>query len=323
MRFYRKCFILIIMCLLAVALSSCGNNVDSENNGGRLHDWAAEYYGSGLAGLTLGLVNDHELSHWSVVFLDNITDNLNVQFANLTERDSEYILKLFYDYEEIPFKVDGGDIWLESYVFTLNSMSSMVIPINLKEDLHFENSHFLTVAVLTAPNVHAVDLDMMSNSYGVCMTFELTNRNGTRQANAKPTAQESMAFLELPFQGLMLNLDFDAKDDNQVLFPPKEIRAKSDETVKLAYRVGNYENTDDVLFIVLVDWQPQIINGKPFVHITNKPGYISYGVIEITIPSEKGKYEITGFVDYSPFALRNENTAWGNETCYRFTLVVE
>lgn len=318
-----KYALIITMCLFSVAFSSCSNGNKENDNGGGLHDFAKGYEDLG-GGLVLGLKNEHEESEYGVIFMDKISDTLNVQFANLTDRSSEFIMKIFYEYEEVSFKINGGDILLNGYVFTAKSGESMIIPIILDDSLTFNNSHLLTVAVLTAPNVHAVDLDLMTHSYGMSITFELTNRNGTRQIDDKPTAQEPQAFLQIRFHGLMLNLDFEAKDDTQVFYPPLEIKAKSGETVKLAYRVRGYENTDDVLFIVLVDWQQQTLDGsKPFMHITNNPEYVSYGVIEITAPLEKGRYEITGFAVSNPFELRNAENAWSNDTCYRFTLIVE
>jgi hypothetical protein len=316
---------------LALFLVACGGGNLDEPSGdndhdSQLHDFAAEYeheFGHVGGGLVLGLVNDHELTEHGVVYLDNIDDTLNVQFANLTETNSEYILKLFYDYEEVPFTVNGEGAFVSSHVFVVDSIESVVIPVNLDSGLRFDDSHFLTVAVLTAPNSHAVDLDLMSNSYGMTITFELTNRNGSRQINESPIAQEPMSFLQLQYQGLMLNLDFDASDNVSTMFPPKEIRVSSGETVRLAYRTGNYEYGDDVLFIVLVDWQQQVINNKPFIHTINKPGFISLGVIEFTAPLEKGKYEITGFVVTSPFELRGGDNFWINDTCHRFTLIVE
>ena len=331
----RLIFAFILALSLTLFLGACtdnsqtpstptpSNEIPNINNGDELHDWAKEYSHLGT-GLTLGVVNDHELTYDGVVFLDKITDTLNVQFANLTDTSSEYVLKVFYDYEEVSFSVNGSDTFVSDHIFTVNTMTSLIIPIMLDDNLSFDNSHLLTIAILTAPNKHAVDLDMMSNSYGVCSTYELANRNETRQINAKPTAIGTAMFLEITYQGLMLNTDFDAKDDNQVFFPPKEIKTGSGETVRLAYRAGNYdENTGDVLFIVLVDWQQQGFNDNPFIYISNNPGYMGYGEIEITAPIEQGKYDITGFIVRNPYELRNADIFELNDTCYRFTLVVE
>lgn len=75
---------------ICVLFASC----DYSDNDKHL-DFADEYreYGNMLV---LGVVNDIDLTEDGVVYLDSITDNLNIQFANLTEYDSEYILKLFW-----------------------------------------------------------------------------------------------------------------------------------------------------------------------------------------------------------------------------------
>ena len=98
---------------ICVLFASC----DYSDNDKHL-DFADEYreYGNMLV---LGVVNDTDLTEDGVVYLDSITDNLNIQFANLTEYDSEYILKLFLDYEEIEYFID--DEIKNGYVFQAKS----------------------------------------------------------------------------------------------------------------------------------------------------------------------------------------------------------
>ena len=83
--------------------------------------------------LVLGVVNDTDLTEDGVVYLDSITDNLNIQFANLTEYDSEYILKLFLDYEEIEYFID--DEIKNGYVFQAKSDESLIIPVKLNSSM--------------------------------------------------------------------------------------------------------------------------------------------------------------------------------------------
>lgn len=132
---------------ICVLFASC----DYSDNDKHL-DFADEYreYGNMLV---LGVVNDTDLTEDGVVYLDSITDNLNIQFANLTEYDSEYILKLFLDYEEIEYFID--DEIKNGYVFQAKSDESLIIPVKLNSSIDFNNSHILTVAVLTGPNKHA------------------------------------------------------------------------------------------------------------------------------------------------------------------------
>ena len=155
----KRFFCALLIMTICVLFASC----DYSDNDKHL-DFADEYreYGNMLV---LGVVNDTDLTEDGVVYLDSITDNLNIQFANLTEYNSEYILKLFLDYEEIEYFID--DEIKSGYVFQAKSDESLIIPVKLNSSIDFNNSHILTVAVLTAPNKHAKKSDLMSNSYGM------------------------------------------------------------------------------------------------------------------------------------------------------------
>ena len=308
-----------IVFLLAISiclLCSCGRQ--SQNN---LHEFAQEYAEYGGNMLVLGLENDTDPTENGVVYLDAIDDDLNIQFANLTDSNSEYILKLFLDYTEIEYMLDG-EIRSE-YVFTANAGKSLVFPISLLNDVPFDTSHILTIAILTAPNKHAYTTDLMSNSYGMVLSYELANSARERQIKESAALEEPSKFLTLSYQGIMLNEDFTAEDNTSVKFPPKKMEVKPGELVNLAYRVGNYETSDDVVVVVLVDWKQQMINDKPYLHIANKTGYVGYGTLEFSAPSQAGEYEVTAFVVDDPYSLKDGDNFHTHDTSYRFTLIVE
>lgn len=193
----------------------------------------------------------------------------------------------------------------------------------MKKRIDFNNSHILTVAVLTAPNKHAKKSDLMSNSYGMVLSYELAPRDGTRSISTNKICSDPTKYLELNYQGLMLNLDFDAANNATTQFPPQNIFAKAGETITLAYRAGNYENASELMVIVLIDWKQSQINDVNSLYIRNKPGYIGYGELNITTPLQAGEYEVTAFVVDSPFSLRDFNTFHTHDTAYRFTLTVQ
>ena len=284
-------------------------------------DFAEPYAEYGGNMLVLGLENDTEPTENGVVYLNAINDNLNVQFANLTDNNSEYILKLFLDYKEVQFSFDGQKV--SEYIFTANAGESIVFPINLSSDIPFETSHILTIAILTAPSKHAYEIDLMSNSYGVVLSYELSNRAFMRSFPSGKTAEDPLEYLSLSYQGIILNEDFDAENDTMVKFPAQSMKASPNEPVKLAYRVGNYETADDVAVVLLVDWKQQEINNKPYLYILNKAGYMSYGTLEFLAPSEPGEYEVTAFVVDDPFGLRTADNFHFHDTSYRFTLIVK
>ena len=312
-RYWRKLIALIFVTLL---LCSCSNQSNNPNR-----DFAQEYEEYGGEMLVLGVVNDTDLTEDGVVYLNSIDDNLNIQFANLTESNSEYILKVSLDYAEIGYTLNGE--YRTEYIFSANAGERLVFPIKLSEEIPFDTSHILTVAILTAPNKHAYSIDLMSNSYGVVLSYELSNKALERKIVANTEPEEPLDYLSLTYQGIMLNTDFEAVSDKSVKFPPKYIKTAPNDTVSLAYRIGNYENSEDVLAVVLVDWKQQSINGKSVLHTYNKSGYISYGVLDFTAPAQAGEYEVVAFVVDNPYQLKDFNTFHIHDTAYRFTLIVE
>ena len=312
----RKYIALILSLTFVLALVGCDSK-DNKNT----PNFAEEYKDYGGTGLVLGLVNGSDPTENGVVYVDAIDDVLTVQFANLTDSDSEYILKLFVDYEETPFYYQNERI--TQYVFDVTAGASVELPISLPSETVFKNSRMLTVAILTAPDKHACDIDLMSNSYGVVLSYELAQREQLRkiQLNSKPMDAE--LYQELSFQGVMLNTDFDTTDDSATQFPPKQLNAKAGEEVTLAYRVGNYEKTKELLVVVLVDWVQQEVNGAKYIHLVNNEGFVGYGTIRFIAPTIPGKYEIVAFAVDNPSLEKNYDTFHTHETAYRFTLVVE
>lgn len=303
-------FLAIMMLMLLVAC-----NGDSGKN-----DFADEYINYGDM-LVLGLVNDTELTENGVVYLDSISDNLNVQFANLTKNNSEYVLKLFLDYKEISFYINGE--LTDSHIFQIEAGKSSVFPINLDSSVELSSSHFLTIAVLTAPQKHAKDSNLMSNSYGVVLSYELAPKNGDRIMLSNEICREPLEYLKLNYQGLMINSDFEQIDNAIVQFPSNDYVAKPGESIELAYRAGNYDNAEDLLIIVLVDWQQQTISNAEYIYTRNSPGYISYGTLNFDAPLEAGQYEVTAFVVDQPFNLKDSDSFHTHDTAYRFTLTVQ
>lgn len=309
----KKLSSIIFTISLLLLLVSC---VDTSNN----DDFTNEYRNYGNM-LVLGLVNDTDLTENGVVYLNAISDNLNVQFANLTDNDSEFILKMFLDYKEIGFYMNGELI--NHYIFPTKAGESLIFPINIDSNIELNNSHLLTVAVMTAPQKHAKTSDLMSNSYGVVLSYELAPKSGNREIVSSDTFDEPLDYLELNYQGLMLNSDFEKTDNTIVKFPSKNYVVKAGEKIELAYRAGNYDNAEDLLIVVLVNWQQQSINGEDYIYIRNSPGYISYGTLKFAAPLEAGEYEVTAFVVDQPFNLKDSDSFHMHDTAYRFTLTVQ
>lgn len=311
----KEKFLCICLITALFSLISCGRT-DAQTPSGL----AETYQGFGSV-IVLGVVNDSDPTISGLIHMDTVADNLHVQFANLTQKEHKYILKLFLDYQETDFYLNEQKY--NGYVFSAAAGEELDLVVNLDMDISMEESHILTTAVLTAPDTHAKDLDFISNSYGIVMNYELAPAEGERRINSGQVCREPDAYLELEYQGIMLNQDYETEGNSVVYLPPSNITVQPNETVSLAYRAGNYEKADDILILLLLDWKQQQINGRPFEYVKNIPGLMSYGTLEFTAPSEPGFYEVTAFAAEQPYALRSRETFHTSDTSYRFTLTVE
>lgn len=97
MKRIKVCIIALLMVLL---FSACNSEQGENSNNG----FAEQYKDYGGEMLVLGVVNDSEPTENGVVELDSLRDNLNIQFANLTENDSEYIIKVFLIMKKLRFR---------------------------------------------------------------------------------------------------------------------------------------------------------------------------------------------------------------------------
>jgi hypothetical protein len=153
--------------------------------------------------------------------------------------------------------------------------------------------------------------------------FEISQRNTEREIIPLTTSHEPEKYLAIQYQGLMLNTDFAGVDNIPVNFPPKTFTVKASETVKLAYRAGMYENTNNIVICVFLGFEQLRLDGEAVLNIGNKEDKISFGTFEFTAPKEAGMYDIVAFISSAPYELRNTYNAHINDIARRFTLIVE
>ncbi|MCL2076947.1 MAG: hypothetical protein FWH08_00890 [Oscillospiraceae bacterium] len=270
----------------------------------RLPDYMANIIG-------VNLLNGKTPTEHGVVYIDDKNDTLNILFNCMMERELNYILKIFINYAEAQFIIDKE--LYNKYEFTADEEDSIVIPFTLHDEIDLSYSNIITIAIF-------VDDDLIERS--VCLDFELAKTGNDRIIENVQREKGEYEFVNLLFQGIMLNEDFDFSEKGEVFFPPEEIAVKANEKITLAFRAGNYSDTDDVLFLLLVGWEQVEINEKQYEYVSNKEGYISCGTIKFYAPSTPGRYEVLSFISADPFQLRTANNFFTNETSRRFTLVV-
>jgi hypothetical protein len=318
----------ILLALLAYsALCSCSKNAPNaspeesvveaqmKQNQAEMENFAQSYKEI----LGIHILTSDSYTYDSVINMNMITDDLHLTLISKTTNDFNCVMKLLFDYNEIQFTVNGTLV--DSYEFSVKSSDSLEIQFNLPESLSFDEPHILTAVIMPNFDKHAYD----GSSDGVpplSKDFELVpsaNADGAITANSAPELPDK--FLSIQYQGIMLNSDFSAENAEGVDFPKRFIETAAGETVRVAYRAGNYDDSDDMLLIALLGGDPIHFNGKPYIHLKNEPCKIAYGVLEFPAPDIPGKYELFGFVTKSPYQHRHKENATYYDASIPFTII--
>lgn len=279
-------------------------------------------YGQGLQVVTSKSTNEDKVN--GKLRLDSSEDPLDVIFENFND-ESEYIMKVLYDFKEIEFQIIGETEYVSEYRFKSKNNIQNRIPIKLSKNIQADkNSHNLTISFFSSPDTYEKDVQYQTNSYGISLDHQLIYTDEIEAFQFDLNEYENNEKeLDLEFSGLMLNQDF--TDYELVKFPDSVIKSNPNEEITLAYRAGRLEEFPERYAIVMyLDWEQQLIDKKPYKLIQMKdPEKIGYGTISFTAPSEKGFYEIVANIIPDPNTESYSDNFFPLENSYRFTLEVK
>ncbi|MFJ7977932.1 hypothetical protein ACIQZI_19980 [Peribacillus sp. NPDC096379] len=254
------------------------------------------------------------------LLMDSPNTKLDVSFDNRA-KSGNFIMKVFYDYEEINFKVDQSK-FNNSYTFELGKGKRINLPIYLSDKIKADHhSHKLTVSILASPEKHAKNIEAKTNFFGITTDYELFYNEAEREFENNKTYEKPIKLLNNAFTGLVISQDFN--NFKEVPLPPYSTKVKKGERVKFSYRAGNYENVSDYLIMVLLDWNQVEMDNEKYKLLNIENTKVGYGTFEILAPKEAGLYEFTAYIVPEPFVNRTIENDDLIDQAYRFTLEVE
>lgn len=275
-------------------------------------------------------------------WMETPQDQLTAYVENVSFNSQNMILKVFYNYEEISFRVVGTEIYATEFLFTLAPFEAVEIPFHLDADLEpSETFSKLTVGAFLAPEQFSALEPELILHHGRMLNFEINygEDNGELVLPVLPIAP--LRQIEaLMFTGLKINLDFDPPA-HAAYFPPNPLEVRTGEQVELGFVAGApdtlvtfeysadeiveyvYE-VEEYLIIVMVNWQQVMVNGGPYIRIDETGGFGTgqHGRFFIEAPTEPGLYEVVAFLVADPVHRNNQNNFVPLEIASRFTLEV-
>lgn len=257
---------------------------------------------------------------------------IKISYGNLDESggDHSIIMKVFYDYQMIDFKLADTDTYASEYTFNLESGKKIDIPILLDEDsIKFDqNIHKLLVTFSTGYHQNASDFDSVTDEYGINAVFDVVHnldyKNKTMPYSYNYLLPEDN--FEQNYGKLIFNTDYEnvtpKGDFGGILNPTPFLNVKRSSSLDLMYNIGK-NGSDNALLIMTFNFEQVNINDKyaELIKLDGKEGTAN-GKISIKVPDAAGKYEVIGYVVHNPFDKYSggSNMAY---TSYRFTLIVE
>jgi len=266
--------------------------------------------------------------------LNSPQDLIYVEVGNISYNVTmNFVLKIFYNYIEIPFRLAQTDTYFTDFVFTAKPRYETRIPIHLSESLEKnEIANRLTVGIFKSPEQYtAEDYLLIRELPYMVLNFEINYGNRKPlDLDVEPFA-ESQILRNSQFHSLMINADLNMPSNTSgARIPNSKWIVEPGQLIEMAFVTNPSgiisEEVEEFLLISMLDWNQVEMNEKPYLLIEvneseNRMGH--HGVFSIRAPYEAGYYEFKSFMVINPRSLNGRTNFFPLETSFRFTIVVE
>lgn len=262
--------------------------------------------------------------------LNNPQEQFFIQIEHITaEHELNFILKLFYNYEEVYFQVGNSIEYVTEFLFSPQPNGVSGIPITLHNSLEKNNyANRLTVGIFLNPEMHTdYDEDLIWQMNSLMVNFEINF--GNRENLPLITNSQPRNIMNIQMNTLMINQEF-TKRTNDGARQPDTIVAYPNEIIELALSTQPHSFLKDdlhsFLVISMLDWKQIDMNGLPFLmyNVSYEDRLATFhDVFTIIAPNEPGMYEFIAFVIPNPGDKNTITNFYPMEMSMRFTIIVE
>ena len=276
-------------------------------------------------GIVLGILE----SNWDgYIHLATPQEQVTIQVSNTALDETNFLLKVFYNYEEIPFQVQGSDEWETEFLFMLDGASQVDIPIQLFRFFEVEDTiSKLTIGLFVAPEYFSgsdseFGSDLRFLLPGLMLNYEL-NYGFNNELILSP--DEFSPSMESEFGGFSIHTNTELPGDGSI-WAPSIITVEAKEDVDLTFFVNPHASfqAESFLIISMLDWEQVPMNGKPYLWVDLPHHNLTigqHGHFTLFAPNEVGFYEFLAFIVPNPTSSNSAETFFPLEMI-RFTLEV-
>lgn len=283
-----------------------------------------------------GLIDYEPESGFMQINLETPQDIITISGINFCYIDRPFLLKVFYNYEEIPFRIVGVEEYDTGFVFELEAGHDINIPIQLYEGLEVNDYlNVLTIGLFPEPGHHAMNDDgwTINNMFGSMWNFAVSY-GGNEEIDLGITSYVTPTQLEIELGGLNINQD----EEEYIMghggvfnMPGEFLQVTSGEVVELHFHFNTHLfvsefGMTEYLLMSMLNWQQIDMNGQPYLLFEARPESSFYvtdrGTFTIVAPEEAGFYEFKTFIVPNPTSIHDELHMWEIIFSFPFTLEV-
>ena len=298
-----------------------------------------------VGGLGMNSVKYNHIRVRDGICIDNMNKPIIVDFYSYGV-DKLLQLTVYYDYNQVKFKVGDSEEYVDRYQFEVEDSCEMEIPIRLDENIvHDNNPHKMMIVIediTDYPDDYPYQNDMPYRTSIIYTSFNLRHDRSVSvdESIFESTFNSELYLADKPEQvydrkteefntayKFILNTDYDNEtqlNEKTIAYPESSITVNAGEELELMYNINNmftyvdqygitntstYENA---LFFINIDGVQTNIDGKPFKVVDLEPYAVSNGKISIQVPEEKGIYDVTGYLTFIPFSKATLGTEPSN-----------
>jgi hypothetical protein len=266
------------------------------------------------------------------------SDTVNLYFANASGHDNSFLIKFFYNYEEVEFSVlSNSDFsFYTEYKLELPNNKEITLDIELAKSLVEGDKHAkLMVSVFAAPDKYEKNVQFMTDYYGMSTIYDMIF---IEDPSFEPIIDSTFNIPEtilsdqisdLNYGGILINTESNLDEYKKgVPFPPHNLKVKKGEDINLNYIVGDPTGGMDNRFVIisLLGWKQITMNDQLYFPVEIDPLKTSLGTFTIQAPNNDGLYEYVALMLPVRSSFATDGTMLEEadiSSAYRFTIEVE
>jgi len=269
--------------------------------------------------------------------LEKPQDVIVISVLNNCYVERPILLKVFYNYEEIPFRVVGSDYYDTEFSFKLDGGYQINIPIQLFAELEVDDYlNILTIGVFPNPEHFAMnDNDWtINNMFGSMFNFAVSY-GGSEERTLNVLFHETPTQIEIEVPILAINQDnIEVVNEHGSVFstiPNEFLQVVPEEIIELYFHFntsiyGEESSVTDYLLVSMLDWQQINKNEQPYILIEARHddmlnGFSDRGSFTVIMPDKPGFYEFVTFLVPNPTNIHDEVHMW--EVIFSFPFTIE